>query len=128
MRYSDTWFSKQPMILHGGFGADRQVWLHSYVEVVAGTLQPMHHANADGSIDVLGVPVIRMSSGISTSSYSREKMQRSLAEHAEKLKAAGAIIVKQTKNQLVARYGRETAYYVVTHITASTFFKNLDRK
>lgn len=85
----------------------------------------MRHKNPDGSTDVLGVAVQIMSSGLSWGSYNREKIQRSLAEHAEKLKAAGATIVKHTKNQLVARYGRETAYYVITPLTAATFFAKL---
>ncbi len=127
MTYSDTWFSKQPMRLHASWGNGRQLWLHTYVEVMTGGMQTMHRKNADGSIDVLGVVIQRMSSGLSVGSYNREKIQRSLAEHAERLREAGATIVKQTKNTLVARHGRETAYYVITHIKASTFFKNLDR-
>lgn len=128
MTYSDTWFSKQNMTMHSSWGTNRQMWLHHYVEVMTGGLQPMHRKNADGSIDVLGVAILRLSSGLSFGSYNREKIQHSLVEHAERLREAGATIVKQTKNQLVARHGRETAYYVVTHIKASTFFKNLNRE
>lgn len=127
MTYSDTWFSKQPIMLQTSWGKDRVLWLHTYVEMMTGGLQPMHRKNSDGSIDVLGVVIQRMSSGLSVGSYNREKIQRSLAKHAERLREAGATIVKQTKNTLVARHGRETAYYVITHIKASTFFKNLDR-
>jgi len=115
------------MTIHGSWGTNRQMWLHHYVEVMTGGLQPMHRKNADGSIDVLGVAILRLSSGLSLGSYNREKIQHSLAEHAERLREAGATIVKQTKNTLVARHGRETAYYVITHIKASTFFKNLNR-
>lgn len=128
MNYTDTWFSKQNMTMRSSWGTNRQMWLHHYVEVMTGGLQPMHHKNTDGSIDVLGVSVLRMSSGLSFGSYNREKMQHSLAEHAERLKAAGATIVRKSKNQLVARYGRETAYYVITHVSSLTFFKNLSSK
>lgn len=128
MTYSDTWFAKQPMTMCSSWGNDRQLWLHHYVDVMTGGLQPMHRKNPDGSIDVLGVELRRMSSGLSIGSYNREKIQKSLANHAEKLKSAGATIVKQTKNTLVARHGSETAYYVITHVKASTFYRNLERE
>ena len=126
MRYSDTWFAQQPMTMCAGWGNGRQLWLHTYVDVVTGGFQPMHHKNPDGSIDVLGVQVLRMSSGLSVGSYSREKIQRSLANHAERLKEAGATIVKQTKNQLVARHGRETAYFTISPLSSKTFFRRLN--
>lgn len=110
------------------WGNDRQLWLHTYVDVMTGGFEPMHHKNPDGSIDVLGVALCRMSSGLSVGSYSREKIQRSLANHADKLKTAGATIVKQTKNQLVARHGRETAYFTITHLSSQAFFKNLEKQ
>ena len=113
------------MTMCAGWGNGRQLWLHTYVDVVTGGFQPMHHKNPDGSIDVLGVQVLRMSSGLSVGSYSREKIQRSLANHAERLKEAGATIVKQTRNQLVARHGRETAYFTISPLCSKTFFNQL---
>lgn len=114
--------------MHGSWGRNRQLWLHHYVEVVTGELQPMHHENADGSIDVLGAVVQRVNSSLSFGSFNRDKMQQSVAEHAEKLKAAGATIVKKTKNRLVARYGNETAYYVISPLSAKFFYDSLDNK
>ena len=125
MRYQDTWFSKQPMTMCGSFGYGRHLWMHTFVDVLTGNLQPMHRKNPDGSIDVLGAESVRMNSGISFGSHNRESMQRSLLNHAHKLKEAGATIVKQTKNSLVARHGRETAYYVITDVCASRYFDNL---
>lgn len=126
MNYSDTWFARQPMAMYASWGNGRQLWLHSYVDVMTDGLQPMHRKNPDGSIDVLSVQVQRVSSELSMGSYSREKIQRSLANHAEKLKAAGATIVKQTKNQLVARHGRETAHFIISPLHSEIFFKHLD--
>ena len=122
MEYYQTWFNKHPMTMHGCFNFERNYWMYHYVEVVQGGFTPMHRKNEDGSIDVLGVNILRLSSGISFGG-SREKQQRSLAEHAEKLKAAGATIVKQTKNRLVARYGRETGVYVISPLSSNTFYK-----
>lgn len=122
MEYWQTWFSKQPMTMHGGWNYNRTYWIHHYVDVMNSGFKPMHHENEDGSIDVLGVTITRLSCGISCGG-SREKQQRSLAEHAEKLKAAGAVIIKQTKNRLVARHGMETGVYVVSPLTANTFYK-----
>lgn len=125
MRYEQTWFSKQTMT-HYGSGAvnnGRMTWLHHYVEVMSGSLVPMHKVNSDGSIDVLGVGIERMSNGLSFGSYNKESQQKSLAKHAEKLKEAGATIVKLTKNRLVARHGNETAYYVISPLTSKTFFQ-----
>jgi hypothetical protein len=123
MNYSQTWFSKQPMTHIGGFGFGRISWLHHYVEVIDGGVTPMHKVNADGSIDVLGVNITRMSNGMSFGSYNKEAQQKSLAKHAEKLKEAGATIIKHTKNRLVARYKNETAYYVISQLTTDTFYK-----
>ena len=111
--------------MHGGWGNGRQLWLHRYVEVASGSIVPMHHQNPDGSIDVLGAPVELLPAGFSIGSHCREKIQHSLLLHANMLREAGATIVRQTKNSLVARHGRETAYYMITETTARTFFGNL---
>ena len=123
MRYEDTWFNKHPMTIYGGWNYNRTYWMHHYVKVMQGGLAPMHRENEDGSIDVLGVNILRLSSGISCGG-SREKLQRSLSEHAEKLKAAGATIVKQTKNRLVARHENEEAVYAISPLTSNTFYKH----
>lgn len=122
MEYYQTWFNKHPMTMHGGVNFGRNYWMYHYVDVMDIGFAPMHQENADGSIDVLGVKVTRLSSGISCGG-SREKQQQSLAEHAEKLKAAGAVIIKQTKNRLVARHRMETGVYVVSPLTSNTFYK-----
>ena len=109
MTYSDTWFGKQPMTLYSScplFG--RRYWMHQTVEVMTGRLLPMNRKNADGSIDVLGVEVERLHPGLVTGCFGAKGLQRSLREFAEQVAAAGATIVKQTKNTLVARYKRET--------------------
>lgn len=125
MRYTDTWFGKQPVTGCSGGGNNRQLWLHNYVDVVTGGLKPMHHENPDGSIDVLGACVLRLCSGISCCGHSRDKMHKALDRQEELLTRAGAILVRRTKNHLVMRYGRETAHYVVSYVRAETFFKNL---
>lgn len=122
MEYSQTWFSKHPITMHSGPSFGRISWMHHYVDVVDGTFVQMSRKNTDGSIDVLGMPVTRLSNGLSFGGYNRNAMQRSLSEHAEKLTDAGAKIVKQTKNKLVVRYGKETAVYEITNLTASTYF------
>ena len=122
MEYYQTWFNKHPMTMHGGVNFGRNYWMHHYVDVMDGGFTPMHHENSDGSIDVLGVGITRIASGLSHGG-SREKQQRSLVEHAEKLKAAGATIVKLTKNRLVARHGMETGVYVISPLSANTFYK-----
>ena len=83
----------------------------------------MYRKNSDGSIDVLGVEITRVSSGISFGG-SLKSQQKSLAEHAEKLKAAGTAIVKQTKNRLVARHDNEEAVYAISPLTSNTFYKH----
>lgn len=122
MRYEDTWFNKHPMTMYGRPAFGRIQWVHHYVEVMDGGFTPMNRKNCDGSIDVLGVPITRVS-GYSFGSYNRLAMQRSLAEHATKLEAAGAKIIKQTKNKLVARYKNETGVYVISPLTAKTFYE-----
>ncbi len=122
MEYCQTWFGKHPMKMHGCLNFGRNYWMYHYVDVMQGGLTPMHRENADGSIDVLGVNIIRLSSGISCGG-NREKQQLSLSEHAEKLKAAGATIVKQTKNRLVARYKNETGVYVISPLSSNAFYK-----
>lgn len=122
MRHEDTWFSKHPMTMHGGFNFERNYWMYHYVEVLQGGFTPMHRENEDGSIDVLGVNVLRLSSGISYGG-NREKQQRSLAEHANILEAAGAKVIKHTKNRLVARYKNETGVYVISPLSANTFYE-----
>ncbi len=109
MTYSETWFGKQPMAIHGSHPWDgRHYWMHKMVEVMTGGLVPMHRKNPDGSIDVLGVEVECLHPGLVMGSYGRDGLQRSLREFAEQVAAAGATIVKQTKNTLVARYQGET--------------------
>lgn len=124
MRYEDTWFSKHSMTMYGGAPFGRVIWMYHYVETIDGGLTPMNRKNNDGSIDVLGVPITRMGSGLTFGGYNRAAMQRSLAEHATKLVDAGAKIIKQTKNRLVARYGRETGVYVISPLSSNTFYKN----
>lgn len=122
MRYENTWFSKHPVTCYGSFKFERTLWLYHYVEVVGGFV-PMHNVNDDGSIDVLGVEKYRLSQGFSFGSHDRKGLQRSLSEHATKLTEAGATILKQTKNKLVARHGNETAYYIISPLTSKTFFE-----
>lgn len=122
MNYKDTFFAKIPMVQYGGYGDQRISWLHHYVEIVGG-ITPMNKVNADGSIDVLGIGITRMSNGFSIGSYKKASLQKSILLHAEKLKEAGATIIKLTKNQLVARYKNETAYYVISPLTSETFYK-----
>lgn len=128
MTYSNTWFAKHPMVMRSSIGNERMQWLHHYVEVVTGRLQPIHKTNHDGSIDILGAEVLRLSSGLSYGSREREKIQQSLADHADMLLKAGAKIVKQTRNTLVARYGNETGYWTITTLTAKSFYRNLNQK
>lgn len=123
MRYEDTWFNKHPMTMYGGPAFGRIQWVHHYVEVMDGGFTPMNCKNEDGSIDVLGVPVVKIGNGLSCGGYNRTAMQKSLAEHAKKLKEAGATIVKLTKNKLVARYGRETGVYVISPLSSNTFYE-----
>ena len=122
MEYQNTWFSKQPMTHYGCAFYNRTYWMHHYVNIIGG-LAPMNRKNSDGSIDVLGVEITRVSSGISFGGALKSQ-QKSLAEHAEKLKAAGATIVKQTKNRLVARHGNEEAVYAISPLTSNTFYKH----
>ena len=110
--------------MYGGAPFGRVIWMYHYVETIDGGLTPMNRKNNDGSIDVLGVPITRMGSGLTFGGYNRAAMQRSLAEHATKLVDAGAKIIKQTKNRLVARYGRETGVYVISPLSSNTFYKN----
>lgn len=125
MEYTQTWFSKHPITMHSCHSFGRISWMHHYVDVVDGTFVQMSRKNTDGSIDVLGMPVTRLSSGLSFGGYDRKAMQRSLSEHAEKLTGAGAKIVKRTRNKLVVRYGKETAVYEITNLTARTYFGKL---
>lgn len=74
----------------------------------------MNKKNPDGSIDVLGAEEWVLRPGLIVGNKSKKGLQRSLAEHADVLRAAGATIVKQTKNSLVARYGNETGYYLIS--------------
>ena len=122
MRYEDTWFNKHPMTMYGGTAFGRILWVHHYVEVLTG-FTPMNRKNDDGSIDVLGVPVVKIGSGLSYGGYNRTAMQKSLAEHAKKLEDAGAKIIKHTKNRIVARYKNETGVYVISPLSANTFYK-----
>lgn len=109
MTYSETWFGKQPMAIHGSRPWDgRHYWMHKMVEVMTGRMLPMNQKNPDGSIDVLGAEVEHLHPGLVMGGYGREGLQRSLCEFAEQVAAAGATIVRQTKNTLVARYQRET--------------------
>lgn len=109
MNYSETWFGKQPMTHYSSRPWDgRHYWMHKMVEVMTGRLLPMDRKNPDGSIDVLGAEVEHLHPGLVMGCYGREGLQRSLREFAEQVAAAGATIVRQTKNTLVARYQRET--------------------
>ena len=126
MEYYDTWFSKQSMTYHSGSQRGRHHWMYHFVDVFTGGFTPMHRVNDDGSIDVLGANILRMSSGMTMGTYDKKAMQHSLAEHAKKLKEAGATIVKQTRNTLVARHGRETAYFFISHLNSRSFYKNLN--
>jgi len=108
MTYSETWFGKQPMIHHASRPWDgRQYWMHMMVKV-PGKLVPMHHKNPDGSIDVLGVEIQHLTPGLVMGCHGCKGLQRTLREFAEQVSNAGATIVKQTKNTLVARYKNET--------------------
>lgn len=122
MRYEDTWFNKHPMTMYGGPAFGRIQWVHHYVEVLTG-FSPMNRKNEDGSIDVLGVSTTKISSGLSYGGYNRTAMQKSLAVHANVLEAAGAKVIKHTKNRLVARYGNETGVYVISPLSSKTFFE-----
>jgi hypothetical protein len=108
--------------MYGGTAFGRIHWVHHYVEVLTG-FTPMNRKNDDGSIDVLGVSTTKISSGLSFGGYNRAAMQKSLAEHARKLEDAGAKIIKHTKNRLVARYKNETGVYVISPLTANTFYE-----
>lgn len=123
MRYEDTWFNKHPMTMYGGTAFGRILWVHHYVEVIGSGFTPMNRKNEDGSIDVLGVPITRMSSGLSFGGYNKAAMQKSIAIHANILEAAGAKIIKHTKNRLVARYKNETGVYVISPLSANTFYE-----
>lgn len=123
MRYEDTWFNKHPMTMRGGMAFGRILWVYHYVEVIGSGFTPMNRKNDDGSIDVLGVPVTKIGSGLSYGGYNRTAMQKSLAEHARKIEDAGAKIIKHTKNRLVARYKNETGVYVISPLTSKTFYE-----
>lgn len=123
MEYWQTWFNKHPMMMYGGPAFGRIQWVHHYVEVIGSGFTPMNRKNEDGSIDVLGVPVVKIGSGLSYGGYNRAAMQKSLAEHAKKLEDAGAKVIKHTKNRLVARYGKETGVYVISPLSSKTFFE-----
>ena len=123
MRYEDTWFNKHPMTMYGSSPFGRLLWIHHYVDVVGNSFTFMNRKNDDGSIDVLGVPVTKIVSGLSYGGYNRTAMQKSLAEHAKKLEDAGAKIIKHTKNRLVARYKNETGVYVISPLSANTFYE-----
>lgn len=124
MRYEDTWFSKHPMTMYGGPAFGRILWVHHYVEVIGSGFTPMNRKNDDGSIDVLGVATTKIVSGLSYGGHNRVAMQKSLAVHANILEAAGAKVIKHTKNRLVARYKNETGVYVISPLTANTFYKH----
>lgn len=111
------------MTMYGSSPFGKLLWVHHYVEVIGSGFTPMNHKNDDGSIDVLGVPVTKISCGLSYGGYNREAMQKSLAVHANVLEAAGAKIIKHTKNRLVARYKNETGVYVISPLSANTFFQ-----
>lgn len=123
MKYEDTWFNKHHMTMYGSSPFGKLLWVHHYVEVIGSGFTPMNSKNDDGSIDVLGVPVTKISSGLSYGGYNRTAMQKSLAVHANILEAAGAKVIKHTKNRLVARYGKETGVYVISPLSSKTFFE-----
>ncbi len=123
MTYSNTWFGKQTFTMKGGRVFEGRIyWIHSCVEVFTGNLVPMNHKNPDGSISVLGAENLFITKEFSFGSHDKKRMQKDLEEHAEKLKEAGAKIIKKTKNILVARHGNETALWEITPIKASTYF------
>lgn len=124
MRYEDTWFNKHHMTMYGSSPFGKLLWVHHYVEVIGSGFTPMNRKNDDDSIDVLGVLVTKISSGLSFGGYNRAAMQKSLAEHAKKLEDAGAKIIKHSKNRLVARYNNETGVYVISPLSSNTFYKN----
>ena len=111
MEYSDTWFSRHAMEVHGRFvgrgkrGLGRTYWVHQYV----------------GFID--GVPVLLR--GESVGLQDRESMQDALYRHANALIAAGARPVKQNVNTLVASHGTETAVWVINTESPDTFYRRL---
>ena len=109
--------------MYGGPAFGRIQWVHHYVEVLDNGFTPMNRKNEDGSIDVLGVPITWVGNESSYGGYNKAAMQKSLAEHAKKLEDAGAKIIKHTKNRLVARYKNETGVYVISPLTANTFYK-----
>ena len=83
MRYEDTWFNKHPMTIYGSSPFGRLLWIHHYIEIIGNNFAFMNRKNEDGSIDVLGVPVTKIGSGLSYGGYNRTAMQKSLAEHEE---------------------------------------------
>lgn len=123
MRYEDTWFNKHPMTMYGSSPFGRLLWIHHYVGIIGNSFTFMNRKNDDGSIDVLGVPVVKIGGGLSYGGYNKAAMQKSLAEHAKKLEDDGAKIIKHTKNRLVARYKNETGVYVISPLTSKTFYE-----
>lgn len=116
MNYSETWFGQHPISIHacGGFYNGRTYWLHQTVEIFTGNIVSMYRKNPDGSSDVLGAEFLRLRPGFITGSRNRENLQRSIEDHATVLSKAGALIVKQTKNTLVALYGKERLKMVIS--------------
>ena len=124
MNYYETFFGKIPFIMHsGGFHSGKHFWLHSYVKIQGG-LVPMNKKNPDGSYSVLGVE-FTIVPNISFGNKNKAQMQNSLQLHADKLREMGIEIVKQTKNTLIARNGKETAVYSISPLSMETFYKKL---
>lgn len=99
MEYKETWFGQHDISVNcGGFFDGRNYWLHKFVKV-----------KVSDSEDVLLRP------GYILISRNLPMLQESLRLYAEELKEAGAVIVQHTRNRLVARYGNETASFIVKH-------------
>lgn len=109
--------------MYGSSPFGRLLWIHHYVEIIGNNFAFMNRKNEDGSIDVLGVATTKIGSGLSYGGYNRTAMQKSLAVHANILEAAGAKVIKHTKNRLVVRYGNETGVYVISPLSSKTFFE-----
>jgi len=79
----------------------------------------MYKKNPDGSISVLGAEELILTPGLCMSSRDLVGLQDSLYKHAEKLKEAGAAIIEQSKNRLVAVHGKEKAFFAITQSSKS---------
>lgn len=125
MDYSSTWFGKVPMVMHSSrVWEGRVYWVHSYVEII-GRVVPIDKKNEDGSVSILGVEKTIIPNCMSCGSRDKKSLQKSIEELADELKKRGAVIVKQGRNTLTARKGKETVVHTITHLSAKTFFDKM---